>query len=120
DEARTPFGIAPRLPWRWLRHHVDPALGGDGEQAEAQESTELLHASVVLPPTPPLGGADGEPDLVAVLRAELEALIEPDGSLMFGEALEDDGALVFEKACELGALDILRAQEALRDRKPHV
>ncbi len=53
-------------------------------------------------------------------RAELEALIEPDGSLMFSEALEDDGALVFEKACELGALDILRAQEALRDRKPHV
>src|SRR5208337_1848914 len=44
DDARTPFGVAPRLPWCWLRHHVDPALGGDGEKAEAQESTELLHA----------------------------------------------------------------------------
>ncbi len=44
DDARTPFGVAPRLPWRWLRHDVDPAVGGDGEKAEAQESTELLHA----------------------------------------------------------------------------
>src|SRR5271155_513587 len=65
DDARTPFGVAPRLPWRRLRHHVDPAVGGDGEKAEAQESTELLHARVVLPATPPLGGADSEPDLVA-------------------------------------------------------
>jgi hypothetical protein len=65
DDARTPFGIASRFPRRWLRHHVDPPLGGDGEQAEAQESTELLHPRVVLPPTPPLGGADSEPDLVA-------------------------------------------------------
>src|SRR5271156_5741044 len=23
DDARTPFGVAPRLPLRWLRHHVD-------------------------------------------------------------------------------------------------
>jgi bifunctional non-homologous end joining protein LigD len=37
-----------------------------------------------------------------VRRAELEALIEPDGAIMFSEALEDDGALVFAKACELG------------------
>jgi len=29
-------------------------------------------------------------------------LIEPDGAIMFSEALEDDGALVFAKACELG------------------
>ncbi len=65
DDARTPFGIAPRLPWRRLRDDVDPPLGGDGEKAEAQESTELLHTRVVLPPTPPLGGADSEPDLVA-------------------------------------------------------
>ena len=65
DDARTPFGVAPRLPWRWLRHHVDPAIGGDGEKTEAQESTELLHARVVLPATPPLGGADSELDLVA-------------------------------------------------------
>src|SRR5271166_570348 len=53
DDARTPLGIAHRLPWRWLRDHVDPALGGDGEKAEAQESTELLHARVVLPPHAP-------------------------------------------------------------------
>ena len=69
DDARTPFGVAPRLPWRWLYHHVDPAIGGDGEKAEAQESTELLHARVVLPAAPPLGGADSEPDLVADGRA---------------------------------------------------
>src|SRR5208283_2507341 len=36
-----------------------------GEKAEAQESTELLHARVVLPAAPPPGGADSEPDLVA-------------------------------------------------------
>jgi hypothetical protein len=27
DDVRTPFGVTPRLPWRWLRQHVDPALG---------------------------------------------------------------------------------------------
>ena len=30
-----------------------------------RKSTELFHAGVVLPAAPPLGGADGEPDLVA-------------------------------------------------------
>src|SRR5271167_2716537 len=24
DDARTPFGVAPGLPWGWLRNHVDP------------------------------------------------------------------------------------------------
>ena len=48
DDARTPFGVAPRLPWRWLRYYVDPALRVDGQKAEAQETTELLHARVVL------------------------------------------------------------------------
>src|ERR1700677_3633182 len=65
DDARAPFGVAPRLPLRWLHHHVDPALRVDGQKAEAQETTELLHSCVVLPAAPPLGGADGEPDLVA-------------------------------------------------------
>ncbi len=65
DDPRTPFGVAPWRPWRWLHHHFDPALGGDGEKTEAQESTELLHAGVALPAASPLGGADGEPDLVA-------------------------------------------------------
>ena len=65
DDARTPFGVAPGLPWCWLRHNLDPALSINGEKAEAQESTELLHAGVVLPATSPLRGADGEPDLVA-------------------------------------------------------
>jgi hypothetical protein len=69
DDARTSFGVAPRLPWRGLRQHVDPAVGGDGEKAEPQESTELLHARVVLPATPPLGGADSEPYLVTDGRA---------------------------------------------------
>jgi hypothetical protein len=52
---------------RSLRYHVDPAVGGDGEKAEAQESTELLHARVVLPATAPLGGADSEPSLEFLL-----------------------------------------------------
>ena len=65
DDARTPFGVAPWLPWRRLCHHIDPALRVNGQKAEAQETTELLHARVVLPTAPPLGGADGEPDLVA-------------------------------------------------------
>jgi bifunctional non-homologous end joining protein LigD len=34
-------------------------------------------------------------------------LIEPDGAIMFSEALEDDGALVFAKACELGVEGIV-------------
>ena len=69
DNARTPFGVAPRLPWRRLGDNVHSPLGGDGEEAEAQESTELLHARVVLPAAPPLGRADSEPDLVAGGRA---------------------------------------------------
>jgi len=36
-----------------------------GQKAQAQERTELLHTRFVLPSAPPLGGADGEPDLVA-------------------------------------------------------
>ena len=43
----------------------NPAIGGDGEKAETKKSTELLHARVVLPAAPPLGGAHGEPHLVA-------------------------------------------------------
>ena len=65
DDARTPFGVAPRLPWRWLSYYVDPALGGDCENAETQKSTKLFHARVVFPATPPLGGPDGQPDLIA-------------------------------------------------------
>ena len=42
-----------------------------------------------------------------VRRAELEALIEPDGAIMFSEAIEGDGALVFAKACELGVEGIV-------------
>jgi hypothetical protein len=33
----------------------------DRQKAKAQETTELLHARVVLPAAPPLGGANGEP-----------------------------------------------------------
>jgi len=33
-------------------------------------------------------------------RARLEALIEPDGAILFSEAIEGDGALAFAKACE--------------------
>src|SRR3984957_9746678 len=69
DDARTPFGVAPRLPWRWLRHHIDLTPGVDGQKPEAQEATELLDARVVLPAAPSLGGADGEPDFVASGRA---------------------------------------------------
>ena len=65
DDARTPFGVAPRPPWRWLHHHIDPAVCVDGQKADAEETAELLHAGVVLPPASPFGGADGEPDLVA-------------------------------------------------------
>src|ERR1700744_5357967 len=41
DNTRTPFGVAPRLPWRWLRHYIDPAVSVDGQKAEAQKTTEL-------------------------------------------------------------------------------
>ena len=57
--------LASRLGFRGAGSATTSAVGGDGEKAEAQELTELLHARVVLPATPPLGGADGEPDLVA-------------------------------------------------------
>ncbi len=42
-----------------------------------------------------------------VRRAELKPLTEPDGGIMFSEALEDDGVLVFAKACELGVEGIV-------------
>jgi hypothetical protein len=85
----------PRLPWRRRRHHVDPALGGDCEKAEAQKSTKLFHPGVVLPPASPLGGGDGEPDLVAGGRAinglkhqfEGEALLHLADHHQFGRAL---------------------------------
>jgi hypothetical protein len=60
DNARTPFWVTPRVPWRWLRHHVDPAIGVDSQKAEAEQTTELLYARVVLSPLPPLRGADGQ------------------------------------------------------------
>ena len=65
DDARTPLGVAPRLPWPWLRHYIDPTLGGDCQKAKAEESTELFHAGVILPAASPFGGADREPDLIA-------------------------------------------------------
>jgi hypothetical protein len=40
-------------------------------------------------------------------RAQLEALIKPDDAIMFSEAVEGDGALVFAKACELGVEGIV-------------
>jgi len=40
-------------------------------------------------------------------RAQLEALIKPDGAIMFSDAIEGDGALVFAKACELGVEGIV-------------
>ncbi len=42
-----------------------------------------------------------------VRRARLEALIEPGSAIMFSEAIEGDGALVFAKACELGVEGIV-------------
>ncbi len=42
-----------------------------------------------------------------VRRAELEALIEPDGGIMISEAIEDDGALAFAKARELSVEGIV-------------
>src|SRR5277367_1000266 len=95
DDARTPFGVAPRLPWRWLRHHIDPALAGDREKAKAEESTELFHAGVILPAASPFGGANGEPDLIAGGRAinglkdqfQCEALLHLADHDEFGQAV---------------------------------
>ena len=50
DDARTAFAVAPRLPWLWLRHYIDPTLGGDSEKAKAEKSTELFHAGVGFAP----------------------------------------------------------------------
>jgi hypothetical protein len=88
-------GVAPRLPWRWLRHHVNQALRVDGKKAKAQESTELLHAGVVLPATPLLGGPNGEPNLVAggcpinglKHQFEREALLHLANHDQFGRAI---------------------------------
>jgi bifunctional non-homologous end joining protein LigD len=52
-------------------------------------------------------GEDFRKLALEVQRAELEALIEPDGAIMFSEAIEDGGALVFAKACELGVEGIV-------------
>src|SRR6202012_3611352 len=90
DNARTPLGVAPRLPWRWLRHHIDPAVSVDGQKAEAQKTTELLHSRVVLPAAPSLGGADREPDFVAGRCAihRLKDQFQGEGSLHFAD--DDD------------------------------
>jgi len=40
-------------------------------------------------------------------RARLEALIKPDGAILFSDAIKGDGALVFAKACELGVEGIV-------------
>jgi hypothetical protein len=95
DDARAPLGVAPRLPWRWLRHHIDPALAGDCEKAKAEESTELFHADVILPAAPPFGDADREPDLIAGGRAinglkdqfQCEALLHLADHDEFGQAV---------------------------------
>ena len=95
DHARTPFGVAPRLPWPWLRHYIDPTLGGDGEKAKAEELTELFHAGVILSAASPFGGADREPDLIAGGRAinglkdqfQCEALLHLADYDDFGQAI---------------------------------
>jgi hypothetical protein len=92
---REAFGVAPRLPWRWLRHHIHPALASDCKKAKAEESTELFHAGVILPAASPFGGADREPDLIAGGRAinglkdqfEREALLHLADHDDFGQAI---------------------------------
>jgi bifunctional non-homologous end joining protein LigD len=37
-----------------------------------------------------------------VRRADLATLIEPNGAIIYSEAIEGDGAIVFAKACEMG------------------
>jgi hypothetical protein len=69
DDAGTPFAVSPRLPLRWLDHHVDLASRTDSQKAEAKETTQLLHSRIVLPATTSLRGPDGEPDFVANGRA---------------------------------------------------
>jgi hypothetical protein len=69
DNARTPFAISPWLPLRWLDHHVDFASRIDGQKAEAQETTQLLHSRIAFSAMTPLRGPDGEPNFVANGRA---------------------------------------------------
>ncbi len=40
--------------------------------------------------------------MLEVRRAELAALIEPGSAIVFSEAIEAEGAVVFEKACQMG------------------
>jgi hypothetical protein len=51
DDAGTPFAVSPRLPLRWLYHHLNSASRIDGQKTEAQETTQLLHSRIVLPAT---------------------------------------------------------------------
>jgi bifunctional non-homologous end joining protein LigD len=53
-----------------------------------------------------LDGEDIRKLPLEVRRARLERLIEPSG-IMFSEAIEVDGAIVFAKACELGVEGIV-------------
>jgi hypothetical protein len=95
DDARTSFGVAPRLPWRRLRHYVNPTLGGDSEKAKAEKSAELFHTGVILPAPSPFGGADREPNLIAGGRAinglkdqfQREALLHLADHDDFGQAI---------------------------------
>jgi hypothetical protein len=103
DDSRTPFGVMPRLPRRWLRYHVDPALRVHGQEAEAQKSTKLFHPGVVLPPAPPLGGGDGEPDLVAGGRAINGLKHQFKGEALLHLADDDQFGRVFGKGDEVAA-----------------
>ena len=106
DDARPPFEIAPRLPGRWLHHHLDAIIGEDDEKAEAKEATKFLHARVALSAPPPPGGGDGEPDLVAEGRAinALKHKLKREALLQF--ANDDALSRVSGNGDEIAAADL--------------
>jgi bifunctional non-homologous end joining protein LigD len=66
-----------------------------------------------------IDGEDQRKLPLEVRRAELEALVAGQDSIMFSEAIEAEGALVFAKACELGLEGIVSKRVGSRYSSGH-
>ena len=75
---------------------------GQGDFAALRTKDGAWRAAFVAFESIDVEGEDFRKLPLEVRRARLEGLIGPDGAIVFSEALEVDGALMFAKACELG------------------
>ena len=87
NDGGSALGVAPRSPRDGLDKDLDLIAGGHREQPEAEQPTELLHASVVLAATTAAGGANCQPHLIASRRAidGLQNKVEGEGEFQLAD-----------------------------------